>query len=303
MQISRLFEIVYILMNKKSTTAKELCEHFEVSQRTIYRDIDTLCQAGIPIYTTKGKGGGIALMDNFVLNKSVLSEQEQNEILAALSGFKVATNTASNQVLHKLGALFGNKSTEWIEVDFSNWNNNEPDKNKFNLIKETILNHKVITFHYYNSNGQDSHRTIEPYKLLFRGQAWYLFGYCRSKKESRYFKISRIRDLQVADEEFEQRQSDAKPVNTSAKVLNPPMISVVLKLDSKIAYRIYDEFPGENIHKTPDGSYIVKTMFQSGSWLMGYLMSFEDHLEILEPSQLRDEITDKFKKALSKYDG
>ena len=145
MQISRLFEIVYILMNKKSTTAKELCEHFEVSQRTIYRDIDTLCQAGIPIYTTKGKGGGIALMDNFVLNKSVLSEQEQNEILAALSGFKVATNTASNQVLHKLGALFGNKSTEWIEVDFSNWNNNEPDKNKFNLIKETILNHKVFT--------------------------------------------------------------------------------------------------------------------------------------------------------------
>ncbi|MDF2487346.1 MAG: transcriptional regulator, partial [Herbinix sp.] len=107
LQISRLFEIVYILMNKKNTTAKELCDHFEVSRRTIYRDIETLCQAGIPIYTMKGKGGGISLMDNFVLNKSVLSEQDQDDILTALSGFKAATNADTDQVINKLGALFG----------------------------------------------------------------------------------------------------------------------------------------------------------------------------------------------------
>ena len=130
MQISRLFEIVYILMNKKNTTAKELSEHFEVSQRTIYRDIDTLSQAGIPIYTNKGKGGGIGLMEHFVLNKSVLSEQEQNDILSALQGFKVTSYSDTNQVLSKLNSLFGSKNTDWIEVDFSYWNSKEEDKPK-----------------------------------------------------------------------------------------------------------------------------------------------------------------------------
>jgi predicted DNA-binding transcriptional regulator YafY len=302
MQISRLFEIVYILMNKKNTTAKELCEHFEVSQRTIYRDIETLCQAGIPIYTTKGKGGGIALMDNFVLNKSVLSEQEQNEILAALSGFKAATNANSDQVIHKLGALFGNKSSDWIEVDFSNWNNNILDKNKFNQIKDAILNHDVLTFHYYNSGGQESYRLIEPYKLQFRGQAWYLFGNCLDKKDFRYFKITRIRDLEVKDEKFILNPAIAKAKEEPSEAISYPTIAAVLKVDAKMGFRVYDEFPAENITKALDGSFLIRANLHGGSWLTGYLLSFEDHLEVLEPAQLREEMIQKIKNSLSKYD-
>ncbi len=302
MQISRLFEIVYILMNQKSTTAKELREHFEVSQRTIYRDIETLCQAGIPIYTTKGKGGGIALMENFVLNKSVLSKQEQNEILAALSGFKAATNTESDRIINKLGALFGNKSYDWIEVDFSNWNHNELDKKKFNEIKNAILNRNIISFEYYNANGQSSHRRIDPYKLWFRGQAWYLFGYCKHKKDGRYFKISRIRNLEITNEAFVPDPFLLKHDEEPAQAMNYPMIFAVLKLDASMGYRIYDEFPSECIERSFDGSFIVRTTLQDSSWLMGYLMSFEEHLEILEPKELRDRIIMKYKKSLSKYD-
>ncbi len=301
MQISRLFEIVYILMNKKNTTAKELCEHFEVSQRTIYRDIETLCQAGIPIYTTKGKGGGIAILDNFVLNKSVLSEQEQNEILAALSGFKAATHTDSDQVINKLGALFGNKSSDWIEVDFSNWNNNEHDKNKFNQIKEAILNHNVLSFHYYNSGGQESERSIEPYKLIFRGQAWYLYGHCRNKGDNRFFKITRIRDLQIMDETFTPSFA-VKPYDAPSNPEINTMLPVVLKCDAKIGYRIFDEFPPDSIHRNSDGSFLIKTVLQGGAWLTGYLLSFDEYLEVLEPLQLREEIIQKLKKSLSKYD-
>jgi predicted DNA-binding transcriptional regulator YafY len=302
MQISRLFEIVYILMNKKNTTAKELCEHFEVSQRTIYRDIETLCQAGIPIYTTKGKGGGIALMDNFVLNKSVLSEQEQNEILAALGGFKAATNADTDQVINKLGALFGNKSSDWIEVDFSNWNNNILDKNKFNQIKDAILNHDVLTFHYYNSGGQESYRRIEPYKLQFRGQAWYLFGNCLDKKDFRYFKITRIRDLEVKDEKFIPNPTIVKAKEEPSEVISYPTISAVLKVDANMGFRVYDEFLAENITRAPDGSFLIRANLHGGSWLTGYLLSFEDHLEVLEPAQLREEMIQKIRKSLSKYD-
>jgi predicted DNA-binding transcriptional regulator YafY len=287
-------------MNKKNTTAKELCEHFEVSQRTIYRDIETLCQAGIPIYTTKGKGGGIALLDHFVLNKSVLSEQEQIEILSALSGFKATTNTDSDQVINKLGALFGNKSSDWIEVDFSNWNTNELDKSKFNQMKEAILSQNVLTFSYYNSNGKESHRSIEPYKLIFRGQAWYLFGYCRSKRDSRYFKVSRIRELRVEEETFTPNPSIAKPSEDLQKFVSYPMLNVVMKLDAEMGYRVYDEFPGDHIQKNTDGSLLVRTVLQGGSWLIGYLMSFEDHLAIIEPKELRDEVLQKYKSAISK---
>ena len=302
MQINRLFEIVYILMNKKITTAKELSEHFEVSQRTIYRDIETLCQAGIPIYTNKGKGGGIGLMEHFVLNKSVLSEQERNDILSALQGFKATSYSDTDQVLSKLNSMFGNKNSDWIEVDFTYWNNNEEDKIKFQLLKESILNQKVIQFKYNNSYGEESHRIVEPRKLFFKGQAWYLYGYCRDKTDLRYFKISRIKDLHIEIEVF-----NVPPATDNEKVEVPPrethnMISADLKVDAEMAYRIFDEFPQEAIIKNEDGSFLIHAKLQAGGWLLGYLMSYEDHLEILKPIELREKLIDKYKNALKKYE-
>ena len=301
MQISRLFEIVYILMNKKNTTAKELGEHFEVSQRTIYRDIETLCQAGIPIYTTKGKGGGIALMENFVLNKSVLSEREQNDILSALSGFKAITKEDTGQALSKLGAMFGNKRSDWIEVDFSNWNRTEEDKDKFNLLKDSIMSCNVIAFYYYNSNGEKSFRSIEPYKLVFRSQAWYLFGYCRDRQDVRYFKVSRMRDLKVENENFQINQ---KAFLTSAEppvTITYPKLSVHLRVSSEMGYRVYDEFPQESISINEDGSFDIRSVLEYGNWIPGYLMSYEEHLEVLEPAELREQVIQKYQRALERY--
>lgn len=289
-------------MNKKTITAKELSEHFEVSQRTIYRDIETLCQAGIPIYTNKGKGGGIGLMEHFVLNKSVLSDQEQNDILAALQGFKVTSYSNTDQVLSKLNSLFGNKNSDWIEVDFSNWNSNEEDKEKFNLLKDAILNRKVIQFDYYNSYGQESHRTSEPRKLVFKGQAWYLYGYCRDKKDFRYFKITRIKDLQIDLENFLETTLTVNEIEGIPPQTTLNLVSLVLKIDADMAYRIYDEFHKATIIKNEDGSFLIHTELQAGGWLLGYLMSYEDHLEILEPSSLREELINIYKNALKKYE-
>jgi predicted DNA-binding transcriptional regulator YafY len=301
MQINRLFEIVYLLMNKKATTAKELSDHFEVSQRTIYRDIETLCQAGIPIYTTKGKGGGIGLMDHFVLNKSVLSSQEQNEILAALHGLKATNYTETDQVLSKLNSLFGTENADWIEVDFSYWNSNEEDKMKFAQIKNAILNHKIILFDYFNSYGQESHRSIGPMKLIFRGQAWYLLGYCLEKKDNRYFKITRMKNLQVTQQEFITPSIEAKTEDLPSPNYYDT-VPLLLRIDAEMAYRIYDEFPKDAIQRMDDGSFLVHTSMKSGGWLTGYLMSYEDHIEVLEPVELKDNLIQKYKNALSKYD-
>jgi predicted DNA-binding transcriptional regulator YafY len=299
MQINRLFGIVYLLMNKKNTTAKELAAHFEVSVRTIYRDIDTLCEAGIPIYTNKGKGGGICLLENFVLNKSILSEQEQNVILSALQSLQATTYPETNQVLSKLSTLFGNQNPDWIEVDFTYWSNDEESKIKFEQLKDAIIHHHVIQFDYYNSCGQESHRQAEPVKLMFKGQAWYLQGYCRDKQDFRFFKITRIKNLTMEEETFSPQAArlneETPPSNTQA------LFSCVLKVDSEMAYRIYDEFPISAITKQEDGSFLIRTQLMAGGWIYGYLMSYEDHVEILEPETLREEVKNKLKNAYSRY--
>lgn len=303
MQINRLFEIVYILMNKKNVTAKELSEHFEVSQRTIYRDVETLCQAGIPIYTNKGKGGGICLMEHFVLNKSILSEQEQTDILVALQSFKATSFSDTNQVLSKLNTIFGTNSPDWIEVDFSNWSSNEEDKNKFYQLKTALLQHMVIEFHYYSSYGQETIRTIEPYKLLFKGQAWYLYGFCKDKKEFRYFKISRMKKLTITSEQFAPQsieisdEQSYKPYDMDSEQLT----EVLLKIGATMAYRVYDEFSADAITLLEDGSFSIRSKLAIHSWIYSYFMSYEDQIEIIEPIWLRDNLVERYKNVLSKY--
>ena len=136
MQLQRLFEIVYILLQRKKVTAKELAEHFEVSTRTIYRDLDALSMAGIPLYTNKGHQGGIFLMDNYVLQRSLFSEAEQQELLAALQSYHIADKEDSSALLQKLSATFSAKLTNWIDVEFRGWENDAAMDVCFNKSKQ-----------------------------------------------------------------------------------------------------------------------------------------------------------------------
>mgnify|MGYP000608108663 FL=1 len=168
MEQSRLFKIVYHLLGKGKSTAPELAKKFEVSIRTIYRDLDTISAAGVPIYATQGRGGGIFIMSDFVLNKSLLSEQEKEQILMALQGISATEHNQTDELLIKLGGLFQSKVTNWIEVDFSEWYKNTPNYNVFNLIKNAIFNQNMITFSYFAQEGNYSNRTVEPIKLIFK---------------------------------------------------------------------------------------------------------------------------------------
>ena len=192
MQISRLFEIVYILLDKKAVTARELAEHFEVSVRTIYRDIDALSSAGVPVYANQGKGGGITLLDDFVLNKSVLSEQEQNDILVALQNLSATRYPNIDFVLSRLSSLFKKKDLSWIEVDFSPWGSDEKHKKNFDLLKMAIVSNRVITFDYFNTSGVKSSRRAEPVKLIFKDRAWYLIAYCYERDADRAIWSARV---------------------------------------------------------------------------------------------------------------
>ena len=300
MQINRLFEIVYILLDKKTITARELSEHFEVSVRTIYRDVETLSIAGIPIYTNKGKGGGISLIEDFVLNKSVLSEKEQNEILMSLQSLKATRFLNVEPVLKRLSTIFNKENPNWIDVDFSTWGSDNNEKEKFNILKIAILSAKTVSFDYFSSYGEKTLRTVEPLKLVFKGQGWYLYGFCRTKGEFRIFKITRIREMNLLEETF-VRDIPIDIWNEGDKSYENKMVTLTLKIDKRMAYRIYDEFELENINENPNGSFTATVTFPEGDWIYGYVMSYGEYAEVIEPKYIREIIKRKFQDGLRKY--
>lgn len=299
MQINRLLEIVYILLNKKCVTAKELSQHFSVSERTIYRDIDVLSSSGIPIYTVKGKGGGISLLDNFILNKSMLSDKEQLDILSSLQGISALNVPNVENVIIKLGAVFNKNITSWIDVDFSNWGSEAHEREKFNILKEAILNKNLINFDYFSSYGEKSTRVIEPLRIIFKGQSWYIYGFCRSKNDYRLFKITRIKNLICLKENFERQIPNIK--RKEPKDYSKSFIKLVLKIEERMSYRVYDEFDEKNIVKNSDGSFTATIYFPEDEWVYEYILSYGNYAEVLEPYHIREIIKYKIQLSLKKY--
>lgn len=300
MQMNRLFEIIYILLNKKMVTAKELAEKFEVSVRTIYRDIDMLSSAGIPIYASQGKGGGISLLEDYILNKSVLSEDEQNEILFALQSLTLTQNPETDRVLSKLSSLFNKTITNWIEVDLSPWGSDENRKCEFTLLKDAILNHQIVEFTYFNSSGEKSTRKVEPLKLIFKVNAWYLKGFCLTKNEYRTFKISRIFHIDIKQETFEHRDPDEVSLDEKDQS-SQIWIPIKLQISRQGAYRVFEEFTEHEITKNQDGSFTVETSLPEGEWLLHYILSFGANIEVLAPDYIREMIQGKLEDIILKY--
>lgn len=309
MKINRLFEIVYMLLDRKTMTAKDLADYFEVSTRTIYRDIETLSMAGIPIYMTKGKGGGIQILDNFVLNKSILSDTEQNHILSALQGLKAAQYPEADAILAKLSLVFNKQNQNWIEVDFSNWVGNDTT---FDVLKSAILEKKIIAFDYYSGQGEKTHRQVEPLQLLFKEKAWYLKGFCHKRQDLRIFKLSRIKGLALLEEHFTQTpEEEEKHLAQMSDVesqffehyhkKNPKFIKIHFKLRSNQAHRVYDEFEQAEINKNPDGSFHIQVTWPDEPWLFPYILSFGDNIQILEPASLRKKFKIYLENMLKNY--
>ena len=295
MQVNnRLFEIVYILLQKKKTTAKELADRFEVSTRTIYRDIETLSTANIPIYASKGKDGGIGLLDKYILNKTILSEEEQNQILFALQGMKKVKGQDEKDILEKLSILFNKEINDWIKIDFSNWGNVQEER--FDIIKSAILNKQLIGFTYYNSNGEESKRIVEPLQIWFKDKSWYLVSYCKLKQDYRIFKIARIKEVKMLQEHFERELPKEENEQYNFKI-----IELELEINKAMTYRVYDEFESKEITKKEDGNFIIKVKYPENEWVYGYILSFGEYAKVLNPSYAKNIIKDKLQKTLKNY--
>lgn len=297
MRESRLFRIVYYLLQNGKATAPELAQKFEVSIRTIYRDVDSISSAGIPIYATQGKGGGISILNDYTLDKSLFSEQEQEQMLTALQGMVATTEENSNELLTKLSGLFQINSTNWIEVDFSDWAHRTPQQDTFNIIKEAIFQKRVISFCYFSGKGNKEKRNVRPIRLVFKSKSWYLYSFCLLRNDYRFFKLTRIKELEMLSETFTQ---DFTPTKNEKQLQVENTAAVKLKFDRQAAFRVYDEFT-DSITEDSQGNLYVQIDLPDNEVLYSYVMSFSDSVEIIEPQSIREQMKKRLQRMQEKY--
>lgn len=284
MSAGRQFQMVYLLLERGRMTAGELAERLEVSPRTVLRDVDALSAAGVPIYTTQGAGGGVALLDGYVLDRAAFTDEEQRQLLTALQSLP---GQEGAQALTKLSALFRRNQADWLQVNLSRWGDTgAADNGKFQLLKQAVLERQTLAFDYASSYGSTRPRKVLPARLVFKGQGWYLQAFDTEREDYRTFRLSRILSPAFTGEVFHRRLTPPD-IDFSGDI--PPLFRVEVKLRFApyMAYRVYDEFDQGCVTRREDGSLLVEAVFPEDQWLYGYLLSFGAGVEVLSPDTLR----------------
>lgn len=290
MQESRLFKIIYYLMENGKSTAPELAEKLEVSIRTIYRDIDIISSVGVPIYVTTGRNGGIQIDDSFVLDRLILSDKEKEDIITALKSVSIVDDRNCD-TLSKLSAIFNTKNEDWLEVDFSRWGNKAQDNTMFQKLKEAIISRKMICIVYANTRGEVIERVICPLKMVYKAKNWYIKSFCMNKSDFRIFKLTRIIQARDMEKNFSPMEFPQEKKETKVNYGN-----VILRFPQRMAYRIYDEFEVDEIHQDDNGDFIICAPMPIDEWLIGYLLSFGSKVCIIEPKYLKKIVYNEAKK-------
>lgn len=296
MKDNRLFRILYYILEKEKVTANELADKFEVSVRTIYRDIDSISSVGVPIFTTQGKGGGIKIDNEFILNKSLFDANEKEQIIAALQGLEKINEAYKSELITKLSALFKIKNSNWIEIDFTSWGSNNTYQDLFNTLKIAIINKNIIFFSYISSKAEKINRKVKPIRLLFKEQDWYLYGFCLLRNDFRYFKLSRMKDLEVLATNYEDNFEN---IVLKREIKYENTVNIKLKFNKSIAFRVYDEFKA--IVEDKKGNLYVEMKIPNNYKLYNYIFSFGANVEILEPEEIRTQFKNMINKIAKKY--
>ena len=297
MKDNRLFRILYYILEKEKVTANELADKFEVSVRTIYRDIDSISSVGVPIFTTQGKGGGIKIDNEFILNKSLFDTNEKEQIIAALQGLEKTNEAYKSELITKLSALFKIKNSNWIEIDFTSWGSNNTYQELFNTLKIAIINKNIISFSYNSSKAEKINRRVKPIRLLFKEQDWYLYAFCLLRNDFRYFKLSRMKDLEVLAINYEDNFEN---VVLKKELKYENIVNIKLKFDKSVAFRVYDEF-NEAIEEDEKGNLYVEIKIPNNYKLYNYIFSFGSNVEILEPKEIRNQFKNMINEIAKKY--
>lgn len=297
MKIDRLIAIIMILLEREKVTAKSLAEMFEVSMRTIYRDLDVINQAGIPVFATSGPGGGVEIMKEFKVEKRIFSANDINALLMGLSSIK--NNLPGEQTMAALAKVKGmipkEHHKEWehranqMKIDALPWFNAGNLFSTVEIIQEALDQQRLLTFQYRDIRDKKSSREVEPYRLLWKGEAWYLQGYCLSRRDFRTFKLLRMSDLLISDQRFEIRDFPMERLD-EMQARDNSLTRVKLRIQDGVRDLVITRF-GEDC-LTPDGPdhYIAELHMPVDDLACGYLLSMGTRCVCLEPEEMREKM-------------
>ena len=295
MKTDRLIGILSVLLQEEKTTAPELAKRFEVSRRTINRDIEDLCKAGIPVCTAQGTGGGISIMDGYRMDRTILTSKDMQMILAGLRSLdSVSGSSYYGQLMEKIQA----GSSEFISgrdsvlIDLSSWYR-ESLAPKIETIQNAVGDRHLISFRYYAPSGE-SERSVEPYYLIFRWANWYLWGWCRDRKDFRLFKLNRMDGVRETEEVFACREA-AIPDLANEKIF-PGEIKVKALFEPDQKWRLVEEFGPKCFTESDDGRLLFTADYTDPDSLITWLITFGDKAEVLEPREVRDKIAQMVKR-------
>lgn len=283
MKIDRLIGIITTLQQKKSVTAPYLAEKFEVSRRTINRDIEDICKAGIPIITTQGANGGISIMDGFSLDTTIFTEQELTAIFTGLKTLDSVSNSASAEKLaQKIGGSEAIRLADNMVIDLSSFYKDDLAA-KIDKIKYAIKETKCITFHYCYNKGE-ADKQIEPYLIVFKWSDWYVFGFCRERQDFRMYKLRRMWNLRITNEFFVVRDIPEEKKQFGSHMTDDYVITAVY--DASVKYRLVEEYGPDSFTEREDGTLYTEWGFTKIESAAEWFLSFGNKVKVLDPPEM-----------------
>lgn len=310
MKIDRLLSIIVILLNNNNVTAKELADRFEVSIRTIYRDMETINMAGIPIVSNQGRYGGFSILENYKISHQLLTLDDMISIVTALKNISnFAQNKDMDLTIDKISNLVPRDKKQEFSYYFNEiiicdlpwgYRINSKDKEKFQLLHEAIVEKKLLNIEYRDTYGNITERNIEPMSLILKGFNWYVFAYCHLRKDYRFFRISRIREINLLNKKFNRREMSYEDFKRRSISPNNT-VELVLKFSPEVSQRVADFFYEEDTTIDEDGYRIVTVSYPEDEWVYSMILSYGEYVEIVKPLHIKNIIKKKAQKIYEKY--
>ena len=291
MKIDRLIGILSVLLQEEKTTAPELAERFEVSRRTINRDIEDLCKAGIPIQTVQGTGGGISIMEGYRMDRTILTSKDMQVILAGLRSLdSVSGSSYYGQLMEKIQAGSSDfvSGRDSILIDLSSWYKGTLAP-KIEVIQDAIENRQYLKFKYYAPSGETT-RTIEPYYIIYKWTSWYVYGWCLKRKDFRLFKLNRMDKVAMSKDTFECRNAPAPEISSGPAQPRNIILRALFEPDMK--WRLVEEFGPDCYEVMKDGRLLLAEDYYDMENMVMWLLTFGDKVEVMEPPEAREKLRD-----------
>jgi predicted DNA-binding transcriptional regulator YafY len=305
MRAYRFLSIIIIISQKGLVTARELAEHFEVSLRTIYRDIEKIGEAGIPIAANGGKGGGYYIMENYTLNNLFFSKKEAEPLIAVMNNLKFlfGNNPQFNDIVLKFETLRNSEDQEYgrLSIDMSHFSMEQELREYLFLINKAIEDNRILEFEYINRKMEYLKRIVEPIQIEFTGGQWYIIAFCKIRKDYRKFKLVRVRNMKIGVSFIKDPISKEGIEKIFSESYEKNSVLVTLKFSSEIGQRLSEYFSKDKIKLLENGTYIVEDFFPEDEGLKKFILGFGNDCEVIGPDKLRSEMLGYIKILYSRY--